>query len=303
MPCLRTELERQPQSFGFFEAVSLLEELLNDSAEATDATTDGRIRFSAHPSTAFPSSDIAGCTAENNGMRLALSFMGLTGASSPLPQYLSEHAIRHEGAGGPLRDFLDLFNSRVYALFYAAWRKHRLTGPTPSAPMQRVLAALTAGDTGCGFGFPLRPGPRNADGLAELITGTLGGIAVTIEEHVPRWIPLDERHGLGRGMRLGDNAVAGGRVLDRANTFRIVIGPVDHITYERLHQDSPLVERVRALTRSYIDRPLDFEVTVLCRTDVLRQARLGSRQMRVGRTAVLGAVRDDRMHAVSVSGT
>lgn len=289
MSCLRAELAQAPHSFGFFEAVSLLEELLDTGDTNTNAVTDGRIRFSAHPSTAFPSSDIAGCIAENDCMRLLLSFMGLTGASSPLPQYFSEHAIRHEDNGGPLRDFLDLFNSRIYALFYAAWRKHRLTGPTTSAPMQQVLAALTAGGAECGDELRLRPGPRNADGLAEVLTDALGGIPVSIEEHVPRWVGLDERSILGRGVRLGDNAVAGGRILDRSSTFSILIGPVGRRAYESLHQDSPLIRTVRALTRAYIDRPLAFDIVVRCRPEALTPSRLGDRQARIGRTAVLGA--------------
>ncbi len=288
MRSLKTELEQAPHAFGFFEAVSLLDELLSAGDMQSDPTTDGRIRFSAHPSTAFPSSDIAGCAAEDGCVRLMLSFMGLIGASSPLPQYFAEHAIRHEDNGGPLRDLLDLFNSRIYALFYAAWRKHRLTGSRPSAPMQRVLAALTTRDAATDFDMRLRPGPRNADGLAEILTEALGGIPVSIEQHVPRWVRLDERRGLGRGARLSDNAVAGGRILDRAHTFRILIGPVNRQAYETLHRDSAPIARVRTLTRAYIDRPLAFEIVIRCRAEALKRVRLGTRDIRLGRTAVLG---------------
>jgi len=61
---------------------------------------------------------------------LTVTFMGLTGPSGVLPRHYTELLLRIEREAKhaekhALRDWFDLFNTRVIGLFYRAWEKYR----------------------------------------------------------------------------------------------------------------------------------------------------------------------------------
>ena len=87
---LRELLEREAHRFGFYQAVSLLEEYHRRRGESDNAAADGTIALSAHTPLVFPPSDVASCTFSGDTSRLALNFMGLVGVSSPP----SRHRVR-----------------------------------------------------------------------------------------------------------------------------------------------------------------------------------------------------------------
>ena len=68
-------------------------------------------------SLSFPASDIKKCSKdEHNNIIMELNFMGLYGVDSPLPHYFSEYV--HKSHNNCLADFLNIFNNRIYHLFY-----------------------------------------------------------------------------------------------------------------------------------------------------------------------------------------
>jgi type VI secretion system protein ImpH len=126
-------------SFGFFQAVRLLEEMApSRSPVGRVASPDAEaVRFRAHMSVSFPASQLY--TVEppataNQPPVMTVTFLGLTGPSGVLPRHYTEMLLRLQKDGkGPertaLRDFLDLFNHRLLALFYRAWEKYRFVLP------------------------------------------------------------------------------------------------------------------------------------------------------------------------------
>jgi type VI secretion system protein ImpH len=91
------------------------------------------VRFRAHLSLSFPPSSIFEVLPPLPPQALpvmTVAFLGLTGPSGVLPRHYTELLIRQErDVKGPeryaLRDWLDLFNHRLIALFYRAWEKYR----------------------------------------------------------------------------------------------------------------------------------------------------------------------------------
>ena len=81
-------LVKDPTPFGFFQAVRLLEREYPDRAPVgrfSDPAAEVA-RFVAHPSLAFPASEIQAITVPDEGPpRLTLNFMGLTGPQGVLP--------------------------------------------------------------------------------------------------------------------------------------------------------------------------------------------------------------------------
>jgi type VI secretion system protein ImpH len=128
-------LADEPFVFDFFQAVRLLRELANDCSGPVPA--DVTVRFAAHLSLSFPPSTVHDLRppAEAGGPpTMTVAFLGLTGPSGVLPRHYTELLLRleREAKGSEkraLRDWLDLFNHRVAALFYAAWEKYRFALP------------------------------------------------------------------------------------------------------------------------------------------------------------------------------
>ena len=284
MPGLVRTLHKRAHDFGFFQVVSLLEEYHRWRGDSRDPVGDGTIAFRAHPSTAFPSSEVASCSTAGGRSELHLAFMGLLGSSSPLPEYFSEHAARYEWDGGPLRAFLDMFSSRIYALYYTAWRRHSRTEALGPA-----LLALQ------------RPGavaPRNAEGLAELVSGLCDGAPVRVEEFVPCPVEVHDRQAVGSRAKLGDNATVGRSVLNRSGGFRLLVGPVTPQRYAELAREGTGRDAVRRAVFGYLDRPLTCAMVVYCRARRFARAQTAAAQSRLGQSCVLGSAGEGTVHRV-----
>jgi type VI secretion system protein ImpH len=124
--------------FDFFQAVRLLELLRHDRGDPANwPPVEDVARFRAHQSLNFPPSAIQ--SIEPPGPKLAVptvtvNFLGMTGPQGALPTHYTQLLLRiaREGRGSErtaLRDWLDLFNHRLAALFFRAWEKYRFPVP------------------------------------------------------------------------------------------------------------------------------------------------------------------------------
>src|SRR5262249_4364848 len=116
-------------TFGFFQAIRLLERLCPDRKPVGRFVNPSEevAHFGANPSLAFPASEIQSLEASpGQPARMTVNFMGLTGPLTALPQwYTVLVADRLRANDKALRDFLDIFNHRFISLFYQAWEKYR----------------------------------------------------------------------------------------------------------------------------------------------------------------------------------
>jgi type VI secretion system protein ImpH len=187
-PALIDALFAEPERFGFFQAVRILE--WAGRREADDPRAEGRkavgenaeprreaVRFRALTGLSFPASEVIAlhappAEAGEDPMRrrppgppaMTVGFMGLTGPSGVLPQHYTELMLRDlRSRSSALRDFMDLFNHRAVSLFVRAWEKYRLAsayerfGAGGGDPISRALYSLV------GFGTPHLLGRLAAD--------------------------------------------------------------------------------------------------------------------------------------------
>ena len=292
--------------FDFFQALSLLEEACAAHGNAYPLGS-GAVRLTADTSLAFPASDIAGAVKTGSSIELLLSFMGLVGAVSPLPTYFAEYAHRNRETSPGLHDFLGIFNSRLYVLFYCAWKKYcfvrTLTGDASDA-FSRCIAALAGGADPAGknddrmFTYTglLARTSRSAGGLQSMLSGYFGGIPVDVIQFVPRCRAIPNIARIGIDSRLGANAVCGTTMLDRSGSFRIVVGPLPRSAYETFLPGSNNIAAVKRMTQSYLVDPLDFDIEVRLQSTDLVPVVLGEDRARLGATSSLGA--SDRMTGV-----
>src|SRR6516225_7031596 len=190
-------MRTEPFSFSFFQAVGLLERMHPDRAGVGRFSEPGRevVRFGAHPSLAFPASEIQAIDWKSDPPQMVVNFMGLTGPSGVLPRVYTE-LIEERGKlqDRSLRDFLDILNHRLISLFYRAWARSRF--PIEPWRLRQCLPALgnrqTVEDDSvafyCGL-FALQP--RSASALERILADYFQA-PVEIVQFVGAWYRLGD---------------------------------------------------------------------------------------------------------------
>tara|TARA_R110002126_G_scaffold6119_3_gene32183 strand:- start:4970 stop:5992 length:1023 start_codon:yes stop_codon:yes gene_type:complete len=249
--------------YDFFQAVRVVEEEAQRVGRKKGVGADLHpnqepMRFTVHPSLAFPESPVRSITppSKDKPAMVEVRFFGMTGAAGVLPRHYTERIIhRGQAKDRTLRDFLDSIHHRSVSLFYRAWKKYRLTasyepGQVASAktdPVSTILQGLT------GMGTPELPELPGLDHDAlKFVAGQLGRVArsaaaiedviksllrvpVRLQQFVPRDTQLeqqdrsrvmgpgvarDDQNRLGRGFLLGDE------VVDVQTCVRFSLGPL-----------------------------------------------------------------------------
>ena len=302
------ELFRRGYRFNFFQAVRLLEAYFPDAPPVgTNAhPAEERIRFRPNPATVFPSSDVRSVELGEEGADVTVTFMGLYGVASPLPIYFYEDLATEAADTIPLRDFLDIFNHRLYSYFYRAWKKYRPSSPSdPSRDdsTARFLAVAGLGSGGAvddapvsigrlaGFAGLLNQRVRNVEGLYTLLSAFTDGLDIDIIENVVRRVRVNERPCLGKGSppaTLGGSALLGSTVLDAGGKFRVVLGPMGLEDFESYLPGGDKADALGYLVRLYAPDFLDFDVLLKLKTKDRPPLRLGDRNARLGENTWVG---------------
>lgn len=301
-------LFRKSYLFDFFQAVWLLDHALSPEPgdSETTAAAEERIRIRPHAGLAFPASDvrkIEWLDEENERVQVTVTFMGLYGVASPLPVYFYDAIATNEHAE-PLRDFLDIFNRRLYKYFYQAWKKYKpVLHPVSStqAGNARVFTCLAGmGTPGFAQSTQLTPlrlmslagllssGVRSAIGLQTVVSTLFDGLQVRVKENILRWVTVRERPSMGDGsMMLGNNALLGPKVRDASGKFRLVLGPLGLEQFRAFLPGGGAATLLSYLVQLYTTDQLDYDVELMLKTSDVPPMRLGGRQM-LGIDAWLG---------------
>jgi type VI secretion system protein ImpH len=324
---LDTALQFTAGDVRFVPLVALLEQL---TAGAVRVGGDGpsaeeAIRFRHDPSLTFSSGDVSQVRlvprvdewgqaqgGPKHVFEVVTTFLGLTGASSPLPGYMVEE-IAQEDPDRPLRrQFLDLFHHRLISLLYRA-----LTRYMPEAEATRAgddvwtrrvlaLAGLDTYERGPSVGLSvsqlLRLAPLLATrartsrtlelALSDVLREDLGEARVTVRQFAGSWVEVDseQRMMLGKlNSHLGRTSMLGGKLFDRAGKFIIGISPLDGGTYHRLLPEGDLSPLVREVVALVVRDPLECALELGVREDVLGAFQLKMKNAaRLGRNTYLG---------------
>lgn len=310
-------LESKGRNVAFFQAMSLLEEYFGERGNGVDPVVSGAVRFSANAEITFPSSDIASLKKRSGaGVEFFLSFMGLLGISSPLPHYFTEYGARHSLEPCALTDFLNIFDHRIYTLFYQAWKKYR---PVPtysqvdSFSLYKRMAQLAGwigkeqsdSNNRCDLAYAgLFAGhSHSADALAEILADKFPGVEVKIEQWAPRWAKINTIRKLGENLVLGNNAMLSNRIYDRSGKIVVEISLSDSNSFEAFLPGSDNMNKIMAMVKLFSPEPLAFDVAVCFTPSALVPAVLGDMSARIGITAACGNVGDTgQSYSVTVAG-
>ena len=295
-------LAAEPWSFGFFQAVRLLERLRPDRARVGyfgDPAAEG-VRFGVNPSIAFPPSELHALEMPGDGAaaRMRVNFFGLTGPQGVLPLHytlLVRQRLRaREAAPG---DFLDLFHHRLLSLFYRAWEKHRVVVAAERGERDALLRHLLdvvgegGAEPGAGalpdaalawFAGILAPPTRGAVALEQVLEGCFG-VPAAVEQFVGGWYPLAPpelcrlgEDDAGESDLLGQGAVVGDEVWHPQSRIRVALGPLSKADYDRFLPTGAAHPLLKSLVRFHTHDQFECEVRLVLRRDEVPACVLGA---------------------------
>ncbi|SDD09336.1 type VI secretion system protein ImpH [Massilia sp. PDC64] len=290
---LIARLLAEPQRFEFVQAVRLLLLALGERGIPERRALARHLRFANSLALAFPPSQIEAAAGEPDGYRLTPTFMGLLGAHGALPLHVTERllALPADGQDAEVaRAFLDMFSTRMLALWYRAWQKYRVehlvAGPRDAfLPLLLALAGVPAGGVFARDGVPdtalaafaglLRRRPVSATVLGRVLTSHFG-VAVRVQEGIGHWDPLapGEQSIVGTNAWLGRRALLGERSWRPDLRVRVRIGPLDRARYDQFLPGAPGARALRTLLQLFAVPTLAYDIVL-----VLRQADLGPVQL------------------------
>jgi type VI secretion system protein ImpH len=254
---LLDQLEREPYTFDFFQAVRRLDCAHPDKPATGNSlrTADDPVRFGQEVSMAFAPATLE--SVQRTGSkppRLFERFFGLFGPQGPLPLHFTEYVrdrVRNHG-DNTLLSFLNVFHHRMVAFFYRAWARVRPTvsfdRPKPDRFGDYVGSVFGLGMDSLAnrdalpdlpkrhFAGMLSCQTKHADGLLAILRGYFG-LPVQIQEFIGQWIelPVNCRCLVGlSSSRLGVDTTVGSHVWDCQQKFRVVFGPLSLHDYYRM---------------------------------------------------------------------
>ena len=300
-PLIRA-LEEEPGGFSFFQAVRLLQQAQPDAAPvgALGPPAHETVRLRPSSSLAFSAASVTECSVRPAGgprYRLTTPVLGLYGANGPLPSFYSEEILQRETVeeDDPVRLFLDVLNHRLLSLLYRAWSKYRwaftFEPGARDATSGHLLGLLGVGseELRATVGVPaarllryagvVTQRPRSAAAIAGALSDWFGGLPFRLEQCVLRWVGLDpsQRSRLGlANATLGEDAMLGERVRDRAGKCRVVLGPVDLAAYLSFLPSGPHSAPLGALLRFLLPDPWACELRLVLAAPSVPQLRLSA---------------------------
>jgi len=299
-PPLINDLLSHGHEFSFPQVMRIarLHLSANGQGELPGIPWQERLQVRPDLSLAFPAADVARVErtgADDSKLLVTTTFLGLYGASSPLPTHYTEDLMDEASADSSVsRDFLDILHQRLYQLYFQCWSKYRLfvrvAEEQNPRDRERLFCLIGLGEQELRDNLPdpwqlvryaglLTQFPRSADGLQTLLRDALGIRRLEVEQCVLRRVPIpvDQQMHLGQsGMSLGVSTVLGSEIPDRMGKFRILIGPLKKQIFDTLLPGSRRHDRLAGLIRLYILDPFAFDLKITLAASEAQPIRLGA---------------------------
>lgn len=289
----------------FFHALSLLERLSPDSDRVVNANlpADELVRVRHDPSLSFSTSDIANVeisvsTNSSPTVNLFTTFLGLSGAVSPLPAYFAEEVSFDEPDSARAREFLDIFHHRFLCLLYRVisqrryyqdcisslndcWSKraYLISGFMEHPQLQDFPKHLIAR-----FVPLLFDSSRTASSLEIILEDVLAHFLETeqpnvhIQQFIGGWVSLtdEDRMHLGtKNHQLGINSILGDRTFVDSGVIKIHVKPLSSAAHQRLIPSGDLRDTVDKMVQLFTLDPLDYELLPFLAPDKRPNLHLG----------------------------
>ncbi len=288
------------KSYDFFVTVGMIERLFPEAARIGGEGPYARepVRFRHDPSLVFNTADVStiawrevprsaedALSPKRHRFEITTTFLGLSGAASPLPLYLSEEIAQAQDTDLIRREFLDIFHHRLVSFVFRIgvkfdiarehatdgsdeWSKRLLATCGLDAwsrrrpkhiPLWRLLRLAPV------LGSQVRSARAIEVALKDLCGEAIGDATVEVLQFAGGWVPLDadQRTLLqNRNSVLGRSSVLGVQCYHRGGKAVVVIGPL-HENFRRFLQDGDMYPAVCELLGMMVNEPIEFELDLV----------------------------------------
>ncbi len=322
-PSVIERLIAQPQDFSFVQAVRLLERasVFENQMDATHADhpvakfsppSKEAMRFANNSSLGFPSTEISRISHElqgsNKRWKLAINFLGLTGAMGVMPFHYTEMMLqRLKEKDTAFAEFLNFFNHRTTSLFFQASAKYRLPLEYERSKLhqanktkvcthtQALLSFLGMGTESLQNRQTLRDesliyfsglftqGIKTPSAIEQMVNHFFG-VPVRLEGFIGQWQELiddvrtrlpSKRNPKGQNACLGRNAMLGKKGWFAQGKSRVKIGPLDKTQFKKFAPGTGALKALNEMVGTYMGSETDFDFVIeVKRDDVPNKVRL-----------------------------
>lgn len=299
-PTAEERLLAHGQRYNFFVSVGMLERLTPNSVRVGGEGPYNResIRFRHDHDLTFAAGEISRIERvklphsseqvldkPRYRYEITTSFLGVSGAMTPMPLYIAEEVCQDDEGARIKRDFLDVFHHRLISLLYRIGTKFEFareyTHESDDSWSRRMLAM--AGLDAYERWRPrhlsrrqmLRLAPllaskvRSAHTLAlalqDVSAEALDDATVHVVQFTGDWTLLDPEQRISLGLansEIGINAVLGVECFHRAGKATIVIGPLRD-NFRRFLADGDMFPAICELVGMLSPEPIEYELDLV----------------------------------------
>jgi type VI secretion system protein ImpH len=298
------QIAHQPWRYQFIQLMRLL-----DSWKELN-----NFQLMPHSGLGFPAADVQNF--DSLQKRITFNFMGLCGVDAPLPLYMLLEASRLTESANVLRDFLNIFDHRLYQLFYQAWKRNQpaVFFEQNNEKFLHYLIALSGNTLGlidkkefAATGLLGRRG-HSANALAAILREFLidyhasgeNTVSVTIDQFILRWIDLPNNSQLGKELYLGETGLLGNRVLDASSQILITISTLSLSRAITLLPHQAEGKRLRHFINRYLSPHHCYKICLIVKLDGATALILGQAQCLLGWKSWLGELSTDTKNIVTI---
>ncbi len=290
-------IEKSSQ-FSFIQAYRLLCLILKEKGVSE---VEEIIRIRPKLSLDFPGTDIVKIekreTNHSYQFDITTTFLGLYGASSPLPTYYTEMLLEEKEEDRSItRDFIDILNNPLYHLLFQRWSKYELgykiIEEQDTATIDRLYALIGLKieefrekvenhKIFLSYIGLISQFPRSATSLEILLKKILNLQDLEIVQCVFRWASIPQEQWLHLGQfnhSLGESTYLGEKIQDRMGKFAIIIEIKE---LKELLYLLPFTEKYKQLIQIidfYLDQPLKWDLIVKLDSTIINPIKLGQQE-------------------------
>ncbi|MDU0111679.1 type VI secretion system baseplate subunit TssG [Psychrosphaera aquimarina] len=275
---IEQDILRDGSAYTFNKLITLLHSIVIDKGQDPSMM----IRIRPELSMSLNRSQIVSVTKTEDGVfDVITNFMGLYGASSPLPNFYTDELIELEQEDQTsARTFLDVIHQRLYQLYGEAQNKYNIITSVVEQ-QQSIFSQLLHTFTGSrdsqlqqahpdanqliSYLGLLSSSQRSAEGLQVLLEGFLNNISVIVEQCVERSVSIPTKHQSSLGNNaclLGENALLGNKLTDRKSKIIIHLGPLSQDQFDKLVNDKTQWNMMLQLIKTYLNTPLEVDIKI-----------------------------------------